>query len=100
MPCSGFGIIRRKPEIRYKELDSIKELPALQLRILEVSSRYLKSGGTLIYSTCTLNKKENEKVVEEFLSRNGGFSCEYMKTVFPDKNGGDGFFYAKLIKND
>lgn len=96
VPCSGFGIIRRKPEIRYKELDSVKELPALQLQILEVSSRYLKFGGTMIYSTCTLNKKENENVVNAFLDRNKKFKLIKNTTIFPSKDGGDGFYFALL----
>lgn len=99
VPCSGFGIIRRKPEIRYKELDSIKALPEIQRNILETSARYLKAGGVLIYSTCTLNKKENEKVVEAFLINNKKFNLQYEKTVFPKKNGGDGFYYAVITKN-
>ncbi len=99
VPCSGFGIIRRKPEIRYKELDSVKKLPELQLNILTVSSSYLKDFGTLIYSTCTLNKKENEKVVDAFLSENSGYLLEREKTFFPSSNSGDGFYYA-VIKKD
>ncbi|MCM1285579.1 MAG: 16S rRNA (cytosine(967)-C(5))-methyltransferase RsmB [Acetobacter sp.] len=97
--CSGLGIIRRKPEIRYKNLDSIKELPKLQLEILTTSSRYLKQGGTLVYSTCALNKKENEKVVNAFLNDNENFILEKEKTCFPGEYGGDGFYMAKLIKN-
>ncbi|MCH5321046.1 MAG: 16S rRNA (cytosine(967)-C(5))-methyltransferase RsmB [Eubacterium sp.] len=100
VPCSGFGIIRRKPEIRYKELDSIADLPKLQLIILETSSRYLKNGGTIIYSTCTLNKKENEKVVNAFLDKNDNFTLTEEKTSFPSKYGGDGFYRAVLIKNE
>lgn len=100
VPCSGFGVIRRKPEIRYKELDSVKELPALQLKILETSSKYLKQGGRLIYSTCTLNKKENEKVVSAFLNANSDFSLTEEKTVFPSADGGDGFYYALMVKNE
>ena len=100
VPCSGFGIIRRKPEIRYKELDSVKGLPSLQLDILNNSVKYLKSGGTIIYSTCTLNKKENEFVIDSFLKEDNNFTLCEMKTVFPDIHGGDGFFYAKLIKNE
>ena len=96
VPCSGFGIIRRKPEIRYKELDSIKELPALQLTILQTSARYLKKNSRLIYSTCTLNKKENERVVRAFLESNSEFKLIKEKTCFPDINGGDGFYYAVL----
>ena len=100
VPCSGFGIIRRKPEIRYKNLDDIKELPQIQYNILSTSSRYLKSGGVIIYSTCTLNKKENEQVVDRFLKDNKNFSLVESKTVFPTKNGGDGFFYSILKKTN
>lgn len=100
VPCSGFGIIRRKPEIRYKNLDDIKELPQIQYNILFTSSRYLKSGGVIIYSTCTLNKKENEQIVDRFLNDNTDFSLVESKTVFPTKNGGDGFFYSILKKKN
>ena len=100
VPCSGLGIIRRKPEIRYKNLDDIKELPQIQYNILFTSSRYLKSGGVIIYSTCTLNKKENEQVVDRFLNDNTDFSLVESKTVFPTKNGGDGFFYSILKKKN
>ena len=96
VPCSGFGIIRRKPEIRYKDLDSIKELPEIQFKILETSSKYLKSGGKLLYSTCTLNKRENEKIVERFLSENNDFNVVESKTTFPTQFGGDGFFYCVI----
>lgn len=99
VPCSGFGIVRRKPEIRYKNLDSIKDLPEIQLNILKTSAMYLKDGGRIIYSTCTLNKKENEKVVSAFLNEHSGFSLEYDKTIFPSANGGDGFYFAVLTKN-
>jgi 16S rRNA (cytosine967-C5)-methyltransferase len=100
VPCSGFGIIRRKPEIRYKELDSVAGLSKIQLDILETSSRYLKNGGTLVYSTCTLNRKENEKVVSAFLDKYDNFTLVNEKTSFPDKNGGDGFYRAVLLKNE
>lgn len=96
VPCSGFGIIRRKPEIRYKELDSIKDLPEIQLRILETSARYLKDNSRIVYSTCTLNKRENEKVVEAFLEKHKEFKLIEEKTSFPQESGGDGFFYAVL----
>ena len=100
VPCSGFGIIRRKPEIRYKELDTVKDLPQIQYEILETSSKYLKSGGNIIYSTCTLNKKENEKVVSKFLDDYKDFKLLEEKTVFPTPFGGDGFYYALMRKND
>ena len=96
VPCSGFGIIRRKPEIRYKELDSIKELPEIQLRILKVSSKYLKPASRMVYSTCTLNKKENENVVRAFLEENSNFRLIKEVTSFPSESGGDGFYYAVL----
>lgn len=98
--CSGFGIIRRKPEIRYKELDSVADLPRMQLKILETSSRYLKKGGIIVYSTCTLNKKENEKVVSSFLNNKNEFILIKEKTVFPSKCGGDGFYYAVIKRNE
>ena len=96
VPCSGFGIIRRKPEIRYKELDSVKDLPDTQLKILETSSLYLKENSRLVYSTCTLNKKENENVVRAFLEKHSNFRLIKETTVFPSENGGDGFYFAVL----
>ena len=96
VPCSGFGILRRKPEIRYKDLDSIKDLPALQLSILQTAATYLKPGGRLVYSTCTLHKKENEKVVSAFLDRHSAFFLAAECTRFPCEQGSDGFYYASL----
>lgn len=96
VPCSGFGIIRRKPEIRYKNLDSVKELPLLQKRILSVSAGYLKQGGRLVYSTCTLNKRENENVINDFLQSNSDFTLIDSVTAFPSEEGNDGFYYAVI----
>jgi len=114
VPCSGFGIIRRKPEIRYNKVESFSELPPLQLKILENSCDLVKAGGTLVYSTCTLNPKENSQVVDEFLSKHPDFVlkdfkseinidsafCEPsgMLTLFPSKDGSDGFFIAKMVR--
>lgn len=98
--CSGYGIIRRKPEIRYKELDTVKDLPKTQLKILETSSKYLKRGGTIVYSTCTLNKKENEAVAKAFLDKNEDFYLVEEKTTFPSKDGGDGFYRAVIKRNE
>lgn len=100
VPCSGFGIVRRKPEIRYKDLDSIKDLPEIQYNILSTSAKYLKNGGKLIYSTCTLNKKENEKVVARFLDNNPEYKLLDQKTIFPSSNGGDGFFWSLMERNN
>lgn len=72
-PCSGIGIIGRKPEIKYKEEAQLSDLPQLQLKILENVCRYVKVGGRLVYSTCTLLPNENTKVVEQFLQRHSEF---------------------------
>ena len=107
VPCSCLGTIRRKPEIRYKDED-VSELPRLQKAILEISARYVKVGGTLVYSTCTLSKAENEEVAEEFARTHDDFApivqtLSYpgapntsMRTFFPEKDGGDGFFTASF----
>lgn len=107
VPCSCLGTIRRKPEIKYKDED-VSELPRLQRAILEISARYVKAGGTLVYSTCTLSKAENEGVAEDFARSHDDFSpivqtLPYvgaenapMRTFFPEKNGGDGFFTASF----
>lgn len=110
VPCSGFGVIRRKPEIKYKNPDDFINLPEIQYEILETSSKYLKPGGILVYSTCTCFKAENDDVVERFLRENKDFApCEigeaiegsekeWKVTITPDKFGSDGFFIAKLKK--
>lgn len=112
VPCSGLGIIRRKPELRYKEDTGTETLPELQYEILENCSRFLKKGGVLVYSTCTLNPAENNGVIERFLREHSDFRpnsvCipEKVKrtidepdnelTLFPQKNGTDGFFIASV----
>lgn len=109
VPCSGLGIIRRKPEIKYKSLESLDGLPEIQLNILKTACEYLKVGGRLVYSTCTLNKKENEDVVNRFLCENRAFAfaseCENnggqaMRTLMPHKNNSDGFFIAVLERKE
>lgn len=109
VPCSCLGTIRRKPELKYKDED-VSELPRLQRAILEIASRYVKVGGTLVYSTCTLSKAENEEVAEDFARTHNDFSpivqqlpylgapSSAMRTFFPDKDGGDGFFTAAFRK--
>ena len=96
IPCSGLGVINKKPEIKYKTFEEISELPELQFNILSACSDYVKSNGTLIYSTCTLNKKENEEVANKFLSANKNFECINMKTFFPFERKIDGFFLVKM----
>ncbi len=112
VPCSGFGVMRRKPEIRYKSLDEAADLPEIQYQILEASAQALKPGGVLVYSTCTVLKRENEEVVRRFLSSHpefhpekpwqnlpeiAGFGRE-MTTLFPQMLGSDGFFIARMRK--
>lgn len=106
--CSGLGVIRRKPEIKYKKKAALEEIPPVQKEILKTASKYVKVGGTLIYSTCTLNYAENEAVVEEFLKENKSFApivvqldienvkADYCRNFFPQTTGGDGFFVATL----
>lgn len=104
-PCSGLGVLAKKPDIRYKNTDDIERLPEIQYAVLEGAARYVKSGGVLVYSTCTLNKHENEAVVEKFLAAHTDFTPKPdallphgMRTFYPHKDHCDGFFAAKLIR--
>ena len=99
VPCSGFGVFAKKPELRYKDVEKSAALPAIQLAILKNASRYVKKGGLLVYSTCTLLPEENEKNVEAFLALDPSFSCLRMRTLYPDTDHTDGFFFAVLRKN-
>ena len=74
VPCSGLGVIRRKPEIKYKPLQEFAGLPSIQYAILENAAGYLRPGGTLVYATCTVLREENEAVLERFLAEHPGFS--------------------------
>lgn len=97
VPCSGLGTIRRKPEIRYKDLSFIDNLTDLQYNILTNASSYLRADGQLVYSTCTLNRAENEAVCDRFLENHPEFEkTDDYKTLMPHKNGTDGFFIARL----
>ncbi len=97
VPCSGLGVIRRKPEIKYKPADDFDSLSKIQLDILKTSSGYVKSGGRLLYSTCTIRKAENEEIVNAFLHQNKDFRCEFMHTDIPSYES-DGFFRALLVR--
>lgn len=108
VPCSGLGVIRRKPEIKYKLRESLADLPKIQAKILETAAGYLKPGGTLVYSTCTLSRAENDNVVDAFLNTHpnfagipfletlGGPFGDYKASLVPGDFGSDGFFIAKL----
>lgn len=110
VPCSGFGVIRSKPEIKYTDLSSIERLPEIQYEILCTASKYLKNGGELVYSTCTLNKVENDDIIDRFLAEHNDFESvnimeEYKDiadghkaTIFPKHFGCEGFFISKIRK--
>ncbi len=110
VPCSGLGVIRKKPDIRYKDLSRIGELPPIQLAILDRQADYVRPGGVLVYSTCTVLKQENESVVRAFLETHPEFTPEpiavpegcpargAMITLLPCVHDTDGFFIAKLRK--
>lgn len=112
VPCSGLGIIRKKPDIRYKNLQETEGLPRIQGDILDNVSRYVKPGGILIYSTCTVLTRENQNVVQQFLrvhsefhtepfSLNGAWSApDGMMTLWPQIHGTDGFFVAKIRREN
>ena len=96
VPCSGLGIIRRKPEIKYKDFNEFDNLPEIAVKILNNTKNYLKPQGRILYSTCTLRKAENERVVEQFLKKNPEFSLEYSHTFMPHTDNTDGFYCALL----
>lgn len=98
VPCSGLGVIRRKPEIKYKPMEDFKELEKIQFEILENAAGYLKKGGKLLYSTCTLRKAENEKQVEKFLQKHSEFIKKYEHTYMPHIDKTDGFYCALIEK--
>lgn len=98
-PCSGLGIIRKKPEIRYKTREDIESLYEIQKKILENGARYVKPGGILLYSTCTVNKKENEDQIQNFLLKHKFELIEEQLILF--ENGeSDGFYIAKMKKTE
>ena len=112
VPCSGLGIIRRKPEIRFKKSAEIDNLPEIQYSILCNATKYLKDGGRLVYSTCTLNPKENDEICNRFLEEHPEFEAvkvlpelrrysendKYL-TLMPHIHSTDGFFVAVFQKN-
>lgn len=108
VPCAGLGVIRRKPEIKYKPKESLANLPSVQLKILQNAANYVLPGGTLVYSTCSLSKMENEQVAEAFLKGHPAFEPDplpklpfsetdgFQATFFPREKGPDGFYLASF----
>ena len=112
VPCSGLGIIRKKPDIRYKDPKPMAGLPSIQKAILDNACAYVKPGGVLLYSTCTLLERENEAIVRNFIEEHHEFVLEKLElpgpvgtaeegyvTLWPHIHGTDGFFIAKLRRN-
>ena len=96
-PCSGLGVLQRKPDIRLKVTpESIDEIVDLQKKILESAAKCLKVNGWMVYSTCTLNKKENERQVKRFLDNHTNFELVEERSIFPYEYHSDGFYYAKI----
>ena len=112
VPCSGLGVVNSKPDILLgKTEESFADLPEIQYSILDNCSKYVKLGGTIIYSTCTINKKENEEVIKRFLENHKDFKVDYKKPKYIDVLAGEygyttlaniskteGFFFARLIR--
>lgn len=112
VPCSGMGIVRRKPEIKYKKEEEVLDLPDLQYQILENASAYLREGGQIIYSTCTIFRQENMDVVDKFLANHKDFSLDKLGSIreflglcdeaivkiLPDQYEMDGFFICRMKK--
>ena len=96
-PCSGLGDLSHKPEIRWHlKPENLDELTAIQKAILNANAPYLKRGGILVYSTCTLNRKENENMVRDFLKEHEEYELLEEKTLFPFEDDADGFFSARM----
>lgn len=99
LPCSGLGVIGKKPDIKYKMTEEkCCELAVLQREILHMVQHYVKAGGVLMYSTCTINRQENEENVQWFLEEHPEFELEREKQILPQKGENDGFFLARMVR--
>ena len=107
-PCSGLGIIRKKPDVRYKRADDLFTLPVIQTALLDNAARYVAPGGVLVYSTCTILPEENEQVTDAFLTEHSDFcrdgftlpapvgETEGQLTLWPQRHGTDGFYICRM----
>ncbi len=100
VPCSGLGVIRRKPEIKYRALSTYDDLCDIQKSILNTSANYVKPGGRLMYSTCTVRNAENKVIVDEFLKQNNNFKIIKTKTLLTHIDGTDGFYFCIMERVD
>ena len=111
-PCSGLGILAKKPDIRYKDMASLAGLPTIQSAILDNASRYVRRGGTLVYSTCTVLPEENERVTDAFLRAHPDFTYDTFAlpgpigtveghiTLWPQRHGTDGFYICRMTRKE
>ena len=111
VPCSGLGIIRKKPDIRYKDPKELGRLPGIQRAILDNVCEYVRPGGVLVYSTCTILPEENEGVSDSFLAEHPDFcrtpfslsgpvgETEGQVTLWPHRHGTDGFYICRMTRN-
>lgn len=97
-PCSGFGVLKRKPEIKYHDSNMMDGLLPLQALLLENAYYLLKKGGTMVYSTCTINKKENEWMIQKFIDKHPDMEIEQQRTILNYEYHTDGFFMCKMKK--
>lgn len=99
-PCSGLGVLGQKPDLKLRiQPENLDEIVALQKQLLDTAAMVCKENGVLVYSTCTLNKKENEKQIESFLKRHEEFTLVSERSYFPYEYDTDGFYMAKLVKS-
>lgn len=100
VPCLGIGVLKRKPDIKWKrKKEDIEEITKIQEKILETCSKYVKKGGELVYSTCSILKKENEDMIYKFIKNNTNFEIVKLIQVYQNEKA-DGFFMAKIRKNE
>lgn len=100
VPCLGIGVLKRKPDIKWKrKKEDIKEIANVQKEILENGSQYLKKGGVLVYSTCSILKEENEEIIHNFMKNNPNFKIEEKLQIYQNEKT-DGFFICKMRKNE
>lgn len=97
--CSGLGVIRRKPEIKYKDISEYADITFIQQKILENAASHLNENGRILYSTCTLRKCENEDIIKRFLDKYPQYELKYQRTFMPHVDGSDGFYCALLQKS-
>ncbi|MCD7749907.1 MAG: 16S rRNA (cytosine(967)-C(5))-methyltransferase RsmB [Oscillospiraceae bacterium] len=100
LPCSGLGVIRKKPDIRYRPKEELDTLPELQMELLEALAGAVRPGGRLIYSTCTWRERENQAVAEAFLAAHENFTKTFERACWPDSDGTDGFYICRMERTN